>query len=201
MEGSTNLKALSFGAFWWHMFCGLGIPVAFWVSHHFRAADLKSGPDRALLILWVCESHPSLLDWSFFHPYCILCKFPCFSHLLEGFKFLSWLLQATQCPMSHCNLAFQFFQEISREMLCMIAFSFDSLIHFCCYLFWSGDGLNIFWKYWSFQYIDCGVFCGSLSTWGAEGCRTRTTGTFCRWDFSLSLYPSILKSPSLWVTF
>ncbi|KMS99443.1 hypothetical protein BVRB_2g044430 isoform A [Beta vulgaris subsp. vulgaris] len=58
------------------MFCGLGIPVAFLVVHHFHAADLKSSPDHALLILW-----------------------------------------ATQCPMSHCNLAFQFFQEISREML------------------------------------------------------------------------------------
>lgn len=99
MEGSTNLKALSFGAFWWHMFCGLGIPVAFWVSHHFHAADLKSSPDRALLILWVCESHPSVLDLSFFHPYCILCKFPCFSHLLGGFKFLSCCCRPLSVPL------------------------------------------------------------------------------------------------------
>ncbi|KMT14072.1 hypothetical protein BVRB_4g078980 isoform A [Beta vulgaris subsp. vulgaris] len=66
MEGSTNLKALSFGAFWWHMFCGLGIPVAFWVSHHFRAADLKSSPDRALLILWATQCPIVILLSSFF---------------------------------------------------------------------------------------------------------------------------------------
>lgn len=42
-------------ALWFHLICGLGIVIGFWVSHFMRSIDLLSNPDRFLFILWATE--------------------------------------------------------------------------------------------------------------------------------------------------
>lgn len=66
MEGNPILKGSLLGALCWHLLCGLGIPAAFWVAHHFHSLNLISSPHRTLLVLWVIQCPIVILLSSFF---------------------------------------------------------------------------------------------------------------------------------------
>ncbi|KAL2923081.1 hypothetical protein RDABS01_014572 [Bienertia sinuspersici] len=75
MEAKAISKASTVGVLLWHLICGLGIPIAFWVARHIYSINLVSSPDCTLLILWVIQCPFVILLSSLFRKYPGTCSY------------------------------------------------------------------------------------------------------------------------------